>query len=114
MLWADRAGPWFRPRRDGDAGAARRARTTPLPDQSLQHHVRALRHELRKAQVVCLPLGQLKDANKRRREQVSFAKRNNVGAALEIARMARDMLGANGTGHEYPVIRHMLNVETVN
>jgi glutaryl-CoA dehydrogenase len=49
-----------------------------------------------------------------RPEQVSFAKRNNVGMALDIARMARDMLGANGIVNEYPVIRHMLNLETVN
>jgi glutaryl-CoA dehydrogenase len=49
-----------------------------------------------------------------RPEQVSFAKRNNVGMALDVARMARDMLGANGIVNEYPVIRHMLNLETVN
>jgi glutaryl-CoA dehydrogenase len=47
-------------------------------------------------------------------ELVSFAKRNNVQAALDIARSARDMLGANGIVNEYPVIRHMLNLETVN
>jgi len=61
-----------------------------------------------------LGLGQLKDANKMRPEQVSFAKRNNVAMALDVARMARDMLGANGIVNEYPVIRHMLNLETVN
>jgi glutaryl-CoA dehydrogenase len=49
-----------------------------------------------------------------RPEQVSLAKRNNVGVALEIARLARDVLGANGIVNEYPVIRHMLNLETVN
>ncbi len=49
-----------------------------------------------------------------RPEHVSFAKRNNVAAALDIARVARDMLGANGIVNEYPVIRHMLNLETVN
>ena len=49
-----------------------------------------------------------------RPEQVSLAKRNNVGMALEIARLARDILGANGIVNEYPVIRHMLNLETVN
>jgi len=46
--------------------------------------------------------------------QVSFAKRNNVNMALEIARVARDILGANGIVNEYPIIRHMLNMETVN
>src|SRR6516162_9084267 len=70
--------------------------------------------EITKAQLVCLRLGQLKDAGTMRPEHVSFAKRNNVNAALEIARMARDMLGANGIVNEYPVIRHMLNLETVN
>jgi len=49
-----------------------------------------------------------------RPEQVSLAKRNNVGVALDIARLARDILGANGIVNEYPVIRHMLNLETVN
>jgi glutaryl-CoA dehydrogenase len=70
--------------------------------------------EITKGQMVCLRLGQLKDSGKMRPEHVSFAKRNNVNAALEIARMARDMLGANGIVNEYPVIRHMLNLETVN
>jgi len=70
--------------------------------------------EITKAQMVCLQLGRLKDAGKARPEHVSFAKRNNVGEALEIARMARDILGANGIVNEYPIIRHMLNLETVN
>jgi glutaryl-CoA dehydrogenase len=70
--------------------------------------------EITKAQMVCLHLGRLKDQGKASSEQVSFAKRNNVNEALEIARMARDMLGANGIVNEYPVIRHMLNLETVN
>ena len=66
------------------------------------------------AQMVCLRLAHLKDQGKMRPEQVSFAKRNNVDEALKIARDARDMLGANGIVNEYPVIRHMLNLETVN
>jgi glutaryl-CoA dehydrogenase len=45
---------------------------------------------------------------------VSLAKMNNVSEALRIARLARDILGANGIADEYPVIRHMLNLETVN
>jgi glutaryl-CoA dehydrogenase len=49
-----------------------------------------------------------------RPEQVSLAKMNNVAQALVIARLARDILGANGITDEYPVIRHMLNLETVN
>ena len=48
-----------------------------------------------------------------RPQQVSLAKRNNVAMALETARMARDILGANGIVDEYPIIRHILNLETV-
>jgi glutaryl-CoA dehydrogenase len=70
--------------------------------------------EITKAQMVCLRLAHLKDEGRMRPEQVSFAKRNNVSEALKIAREARDMLGANGIVNEYPVIRHMLNLETVN
>jgi len=70
--------------------------------------------EITKAQLLAHRLGQLKDAGKLRPEHVSLAKRNNVGQALEIARVARDILGANGIVNEYPVIRHMLNLETVN
>lgn len=70
--------------------------------------------EITKAQLLAFRLGQLKDQGRLRHEQVSLAKRNNVGHALEVARLARDILGANGIVSEYPVIRHMLNLETVN
>jgi len=60
------------------------------------------------------PLGRLKDAGRARPEQISMAKMNNVSQALKIARLARDILGANGIIDEYPIIRHMLNLETVN
>lgn len=70
--------------------------------------------EITKAQLLCLRLGRLKDEGKMRPEQVSMAKMNNVSIALEIARLARDILGANGIKDEYPVIRHMLNLKTVN
>ncbi|MBI4574220.1 MAG: acyl-CoA dehydrogenase family protein [candidate division NC10 bacterium] len=69
--------------------------------------------EITKAQLVCLQLGRLKDAGRLRHTQVSLAKRNNVAAALEIARLARDIHGANGIVDEYPVIRHLLNLESV-
>ena len=59
-------------------------------------------------------LGQMKDAGTMRPEHVSFARRNNVQVALDVARSARHMLGANGIVNEYTVIRHMLNLETVN
>ncbi len=70
--------------------------------------------EITKGQLLCLRLGRLKDSGRMRSEQVSMAKMNNVSNALDIARMARDILGANGIIDEYPVIRHMLNLETVN
>ena len=47
-------------------------------------------------------------------ETISLIKRNNTGKALDIARMARDMLGGNGISDEYHVIRHMLNMEVIN
>jgi len=98
-----------------DYTKARKQFTRPLAGyQLVQNKLVAMLTEITKAQLVCLRLGQLKDANKMRPEQVSFAKRNNVAMALEISRMARDMLGANGIVTEYPVIRHMLNLETVN
>lgn len=59
-------------------------------------------------------LGQLKDAGRMNFAQVSLAKRNNVRVALTGARLARELLGGNGITTEYPVIRHMLNLETVD
>ncbi len=70
--------------------------------------------EMTKAQLLCLRLGQLKDAGKVRPQQISMAKMNNVQMALEAARMGRDILGAAGIVDEHPIIRHMMNLETVN
>src|SRR5215470_10503195 len=70
--------------------------------------------EITKAQLLSLRLGRLKDTGKMRPEHVSMAKMNNVSTALHISRLARDILGANGITDEYPIIRHMLNLETVN
>ncbi len=70
--------------------------------------------EITKAQLLCLRLGQLKDEGKARAQQISMAKMNNVQMALDTARMARDILGAAGIVDEHPVIRHMMNLETVN
>jgi glutaryl-CoA dehydrogenase len=69
--------------------------------------------EITKAQLLVLQLGRLKDANKMTFSQVSLAKRNNVEIALNTARLARDILGANGIVDEYPVMRHMNNLESV-
>ncbi|MHC5211989.1 MAG: acyl-CoA dehydrogenase family protein [Planctomycetota bacterium] len=64
-------------------------------------------------QLICWRLGRLKEEGKVRPQHVSLAKRNNVGQALEIARTARDMLGANGITAEYQCMRHMCNLESV-
>lgn len=69
--------------------------------------------ELTKGQLLVLQLGRLKDKGTFSPAQVSMAKMNNVNAAMEIARTARTMLGANGIMGEYPVMRHMNNLESV-
>ncbi len=69
--------------------------------------------EITKAQLLCFRLGQLKEAGTMTFQQVSLAKRNNVDIALTVARMAREILGANGILDEYPVMRHMANLESV-
>ena len=62
----------------------------------------------------CLQVGRLLDAGLAQPEMVSLIKRNSCGKALDVARMARDMHGANGIHDEFHVIRHMMNLETVN
>jgi glutaryl-CoA dehydrogenase len=69
--------------------------------------------EISKAQLLALQVGRLKDREKAQHFHISMAKRNNVWMALECARMARDILGANGIADEYPVFRHMANLESV-
>src|SRR2546426_585563 len=62
----------------------------------------------------CLRLGRMKDAGSASVEITSIMKRNSCGKALEIARLARDMLGGNGISDEFGVIRHVVNLEVVN
>jgi glutaryl-CoA dehydrogenase len=69
--------------------------------------------ELQKSYLLAIHLGRLKDAKKLRPEQVSLGKLNNVRETLEIARMARTILGANGVTLEYSVMRHANNLESV-
>src|SRR6201995_901124 len=69
--------------------------------------------EISKAQLLSFHVGRLKDAGKVGHEHISMAKRNNVWMALETARMARDILGANGITEDYPIMRHMMNLESV-
>jgi len=69
--------------------------------------------EITKAQMLTLRLGQLKDEGRATSAQISMAKRNNVAMALEIAREARQIHGAMGITNEYPIMRHMMNLESV-
>ncbi|MCB1369369.1 MAG: acyl-CoA dehydrogenase, partial [Rhodobacteraceae bacterium] len=61
-----------------------------------------------------LQVGRLMDAGRAAPEMISLVKRNNCGKALEMARSARDMLGGNGISEEFPIFRHMVNLESVN
>src|ERR1700735_315720 len=69
--------------------------------------------EITKAHLLALQVGRLKDKGKAEFQHISMAKRNNVWMALECARMARDMLGAAGITEDYPIMRHMMNLESV-
>ncbi|HKA50473.1 MAG TPA: acyl-CoA dehydrogenase family protein, partial [Candidatus Dormibacteraeota bacterium] len=69
--------------------------------------------EITKGTLLALHLGRMKDEGRLAPQHVSVGKLNNVRAALEIAREARSILGANGITLEYPVIRHMNNLESV-
>ena len=81
--------------------------------QLVQNKLAWMVREITKGQLLALHLGRMKDDGAMFPEQVSLAKMNNVDIALEIARMARDMHGANGILDEYPVMRHMANLESV-
>lgn len=70
--------------------------------------------EINKARLLAIQLGRLKEKGELQFWHVSMAKLNNCKMALEVAREARDLLGANGIIDEYPIIRHMLNLESVN
>lgn len=69
--------------------------------------------EITKAQFLTLRLGQLRNEGRATSAQISMAKRNNVDMAITIAREARQMLGAMGIMNEYPIMRHMMNLESV-
>ncbi len=81
--------------------------------QLVQNKLAWMLREITKGQLLALQLGRMKDNGTLIPEQVSLAKMNNVDIALEIARVARDMHGANGILDEYPVMRHMANLESV-
>jgi glutaryl-CoA dehydrogenase len=81
--------------------------------QLVQRKLAIMATELVKAQLLALQLGRLKDEGLLHPVQISIAKRNNVREALETAREARSVLGANGVTLEYPISRHMNNLESV-
>ena len=81
--------------------------------QLVQEKLAHMLTEITKAQLIAWRLGRLKDDRKLHFTQTSMAKRNNVWMALEAARIARDLMGANGITLEYPVFRHMCNLESV-
>jgi len=69
--------------------------------------------EITKAQLLAIHVGRIKDQGRADPSHISMLKRNNVAMALECARLSRDLLGANGITDEYPIMRHMCNLETV-
>ena len=81
--------------------------------QLVQNKLVDMVQEITKAQLLCLQLGRLKESGKLVPAQISLAKRNNISMARDIARDARDILGANGVTDEYQCGRHMLNLESV-
>jgi glutaryl-CoA dehydrogenase len=81
--------------------------------QLIQEKLVWMLSEISKAQLLSLHVGRLKDTGKVGHQHISMAKRNNVWMALETARMARDILGANGITEDYPIMRHMMNLESV-
>ncbi len=81
--------------------------------QLVQQKLAWMISEITKAQLLILQVGRLKDSLKARSPHISMAKRNNVWMALECARRSRDILGANGIADEYPIFRHMANLESV-
>ena len=81
--------------------------------QLVQKKLADMLTELTKSQLLALQVGRLKDQGQVQHYHISMLKMNNVASALETARTARDILGANGISLEYPVIRHMCNLESV-
>src|SRR6185437_14895994 len=81
--------------------------------QLVQEELAWMISEITKGQLLSLQVGRLKDAKTVSHEHISMAKRNNVWMALECARKSRDILGANGITDDYPVMRHMMNLESV-
>jgi len=82
--------------------------------QLVQMKLADMQTEISLALVACHRAGQMMDAGEISPELISLIKRNSCGKSLDVARTARDMLGGNGISDEYPVMRHMVNLEVVN
>jgi glutaryl-CoA dehydrogenase len=96
------------------AGFRKQFRDQPIAShQLIQEKLAWMITEITKGQLLVLQVGRLKDAGRVGHQHISMAKRNNVWMALECARLARDILGANGIADDYPVMRHMMNLESV-
>ncbi len=83
-------------------------------NQLIQKKLADMQTEITLGLQACLRVGRLMDEDRAAPEMISLIKRNSCGKALDIARLARDMHGGNGIHDEYHVIRHMINLETVN
>jgi glutaryl-CoA dehydrogenase len=83
-------------------------------NQLIQKKLVDMQTEISLALQGCLQAGRLKETNQLSPQLISMLKRNSCGKSLDIARVARDMHGGNGISDEYPVMRHMINLETVN
>src|SRR3984893_11259871 len=81
--------------------------------QLVQEKLASMINEITKAQLLAVHVGRIKDQGKLEPAHISMLKRNNVAMALDCARLSRDLLGANGITDEYPVMRHLCNLETV-
>jgi len=89
-------------------------RNQPIASHQLvQEKLAWMISEITKGQLLVLQVGRLKDQGKAEHYHISMAKRNNIWMALECARLARDILGANGIADDYPIMRHMMNLESV-
>ena len=83
-------------------------------NQLIQKKLADMQTEITLGLTACLRLGRLMDEGRATSEMISLLKRNSAGKALDIARMSRDMHGGNGVSDEYHVIRHVMNLESVN
>src|SRR5579863_5846275 len=81
--------------------------------QLVQEKLADMITEITKAQLLALQVGRLKDLGKAESAHISMLKRNNAAMALDCARLSRDLLGGNGIMDEYPIMRHLCNLETV-